>query len=49
MDAATSGHVGDEALHSGPVGPESAFLLKPFPPEALIACARSLLDKARIR
>jgi CheY-like chemotaxis protein len=45
----TSGHMGDEALHSGLLGPESAFLLKPFPPEALIACARSLLDKARIR
>jgi two-component system, cell cycle sensor histidine kinase and response regulator CckA len=45
----TSGHVGDEALHSGLLGPESAFLLKPFPPDALIACARSLLDKARIR
>jgi signal transduction histidine kinase len=45
----TSGHVGDEALHSGLLGPESAFLLKPFPPEALFACARSLLDKARIR
>ena len=47
--AFTSGHVGDEALHSGLLGPESAFLLKPFPPEALIACARSLLDKARNR
>jgi signal transduction histidine kinase len=45
----TSGHVGDESLHSGLLGPESAFLLKPFPPDALIACARSLLDKARIR
>jgi signal transduction histidine kinase/CheY-like chemotaxis protein len=45
----TSGHVGDETLHSGLLGPESAFLLKPFPPEALFACARSLLDKARIR
>jgi two-component system, cell cycle sensor histidine kinase and response regulator CckA len=45
----TSGHVGDETLHSGLLGPESAFLLKPFPPDALIACARSLLDKARIR
>jgi two-component system cell cycle sensor histidine kinase/response regulator CckA len=45
----TSGHVGDEALHSGLIGPESAFLLKPFPPDALITCARSLLDKARIR
>jgi CheY-like chemotaxis protein len=45
----TSGHVGDEALHSGLLGPESALLLKPFPPDELIACARSLLDKARIR
>jgi two-component system cell cycle sensor histidine kinase/response regulator CckA len=45
----TSGHVGDEALHSGLLGPESAFLLKPFPPDALITCARSLLDKARVR
>ncbi len=45
----TSGHVGDEALHSGLLGPDSAFLLKPFPPDALFACARSLLDKARIR
>jgi hypothetical protein len=45
----TSGHVGDEALHSGLLGPESAFLRKPFPPDALITCARSLLDKARIR
>jgi two-component system, cell cycle sensor histidine kinase and response regulator CckA len=45
----TSGHVGDETLHSGLLGPESAFLLKPFPPDALLACARSLLDKARIR
>ena len=45
----TSGHVGDESLHSGLLGPESAFLLKPFPPDALIACARSLLDKARVR
>jgi two-component system, cell cycle sensor histidine kinase and response regulator CckA len=45
----TSGHVGDEALRSGLLGPDSAFLLKPFPPEALMACARSLLDKARVR
>jgi two-component system cell cycle sensor histidine kinase/response regulator CckA len=45
----TSGHVGDEALHSGLLGPDSAFLLKPFPPEALTACVRSLLDKAVVR
>ena len=45
----TSGHVGDESLHSGLLGPESAFLLKPFPPDALIASVRSLLDKARVR
>jgi two-component system cell cycle sensor histidine kinase/response regulator CckA len=45
----TSGHVGDEGLQSGLLGPESALLLKPFPPDALITCARSLLDKARIR
>ena len=45
----TSGHVGDESLRSGLLGPESAFLLKPFPPDALIASVRSLLDKARVR
>jgi two-component system cell cycle sensor histidine kinase/response regulator CckA len=45
----TSGHLGDEALHGGQLGPDSAFLLKPFPPEALTACARSLLDQARVR
>ena len=45
----TSGYLGDEVLHGGALGPDSAFLLKPFPPEALTACARALLDKARVR
>ena len=45
----TSGHLGDEAIHSGLLGPDRAFLLKPFTPGALTGCVRSLLDHARVR
>jgi two-component system, cell cycle sensor histidine kinase and response regulator CckA len=40
-----SGHLDDEVVHRDQLGPDSAFLAKPFPPEALTACARSLLDR----
>jgi two-component system cell cycle sensor histidine kinase/response regulator CckA len=40
-----SGHLDDEVVHRDQLGPDSAFLAKPFPPEALTASARSLLDR----
>jgi signal transduction histidine kinase/ActR/RegA family two-component response regulator len=40
-----SGHLDDEVVRRDQLGPDSAFLAKPFPPEALTASIRSLLDR----
>lgn len=42
-----SGHMGAETLHPDLLGPDTVYLLKPFTPETVAQCVRTLLDRAR--
>ncbi|MGH7498103.1 MAG: response regulator [Gemmatimonadales bacterium] len=42
-----SGNFGAELIHRDILGVDSAFLQKPFAPETVAECVRSLLDRTR--